>query len=192
MTLILRKCNKDGSSSYGFKYGKVGERVTCPDWDPNPKCGNGLHGLKEGNGEWNLLDGDDWLIIDADDQIIDIDKDKCKFNTGIILFRGTAEELKNSEYPNKFNLNSESASCWAKHIGNRDIMMHKIVDSQYAIYWVHAYGNKDIMINKINNSEDAYYWAREFGDVDVMKPKVTEKYWIERWNNNFIKNKIKV
>ena len=41
--------------------------MTCPDWHPKSECGNGLHGLKEGNGDWSLLDGNDWLIIGADD-----------------------------------------------------------------------------------------------------------------------------
>ena len=56
MTLVLRMCKSDGSSSNGFFYGQVGDRVVCPDWDPIPECGNGLHGLKDGNGDWGLLE----------------------------------------------------------------------------------------------------------------------------------------
>ena len=204
MTLILRKCKSDGSSRNRFKYGKTGERVTCPDWDPKPECGHGLHGLKEGNGDWELLEGHDWLIIDADDQIVDIDEEKCKFNTGVILFRGTAEELANSEYPNKLNLNSQSAYQWARHIGNHDIMMHKITESEDAYCWAkyignydiminkitnsgHAYewavtiGNEDIMINKIIDSECAYKWAKNIGDKDIMINKITDSYWAFCW-----------
>ena len=55
MSLILRKCQKNGLSSNNFYYGKVGDIVTAPDWNPIPECGNGLHGLLEGNGEWLLL-----------------------------------------------------------------------------------------------------------------------------------------
>ena len=133
MTLILRKCWKDGSSSNNFYYGKVGERVTCPDWSSQSICGNGLHGLKEGNGDWELLVGDDWLVIEADDQIVDIDNDKSKFNTGIILFRGTREQLARSEYKFKFKLNEKSAYEWAKYIGNRKEMLKKINRCKYEI-----------------------------------------------------------
>jgi len=190
MTLVLRKCKSDGSSRNEFKYGKVGDRVTCPDWNPEPICGYGLYGLKECNGDWGLLKGHDWLIIDADDQIVDIDEYKCKFNTGVILFRGTEEELANSEYPNKLNLNSGSAYNWAYYIGNHDIMINKIDNSEDAYYWALHIGNKDVMINKIDNSEDAYLWARDIGNRDIMKEKITKECWIERWNLTFPDNKI--
>ena len=169
MTLILRKCWKNGSSSYdpNFKYGQVGDRVTCPDWEPNPKCGNGLHGLKNGIGDWSLLKGDDWLVIDADDQVVDIDNEKCKFNTGIILFRGTAEELSETDFCHKMVKNSEGAYYWALNIGNQDIMIDRITDSQYA-----------------------YLWAIEIGNHDIMKPKITYPSYIKIWNKSFPDNQI--
>jgi len=128
MTLVLRMCKSDGSSTNGFKYGQIGDRVKCPDWNSKKKCGNGLHALKEGNGDWGLLNGNDWLIIDADDQIVDIDEEKCKFNTGIILFRGTADDLSKSEFPKKLKLNQKSAYEWSEFIGNKEIMIDKIFD----------------------------------------------------------------
>ena len=208
MTLVLRMCKSDGSSSNGFFYGKTGDRVTCPDWRSQPVCGYGLHGLKEGNGDWLLLDGEDWLIIDADDQIVDIDECKCKFNTGIILFRGTQKQLANSEFPSKLNLNSKSAYQWAQSIGNKDIMIDKITDSEsayywalnigdkdvminkitnpkYAYYWAYYIGNHDVMINKINSDEYAYYWARFIGNRDIMKLKLKNNFWIKMWNYSF-------
>ena len=42
MTLVLRMCKSDGSSTNGFKYGQIGDRVKCPDWNSKKKCGNGL------------------------------------------------------------------------------------------------------------------------------------------------------
>ena len=180
MTLVLRKCWQDGSSSNRFKYGQVRERVICPDWEPEPICGHGLHGLLKGNGDWRLLEGSDWLVIDADDQIVNIDNDKCKFNTGVILFRGTAEELSKSEFPHKFNLNSESAYQWAMHIGNHDIMINKITDPKYAYRWAISIGNIDLMFDKISSSEAAYLWAVDIGNRDVMINKITESrdaYW---------------
>ena len=195
MTLVLRKCNKDGSSRNDFFYGQVGERVSAPDWHPSPCCGYGLHGLKEGNGDWGLLDGDDWLIIDADDRIVDIDEYKCKFNTGIILFRGTAEDLAKSEFPHKLNLNSEAAYLWALNIGNQDVMINKITDSNYAYWWAKDIGNHDIMIDKITDSEDAYYWANVIGNHDIMMHKITDSedayYWaLEIGNQDVMINKI--
>ena len=195
MTLILRKCYRDGSSRNGFKYGKVGERVTCPDWHPKSECGNGLHGLKEGNGDWNLLDGDDWLIIDADDLVVDIDEQKCKFNTGVILFRGTSEELRDSEFPHKLNLNSHPAYCWARYIGNKNVMINKITESYDAYQWAHNIGNHDVMINKITDSYWAYKWALYIGNHDVMINKIADPWVAFLWeknigNHDIIKSKI--
>ena len=181
MTLILRKCKGDGSSSNGFKYGQVGDRVMCPDWHPNPECGNGLHGLKEGNGDWGLLDGNDWLIIDADDLVVDIDEEKCKFNTGVILFRGTTEELVNSEFPNKLKLDEKSAYYWAIKIGNHDIMINKINTSKCACYWAMDIGNHDLMINKITESFDAYLWALEIGNQDIMIHRINDSESAYLW-----------
>ena len=214
MPLILRKCNYNGYSSRNFYYGNAGDIATCPDWNPKPECGNGLHGLKEGNGNWNLLSGDDWLVIETNDEdVVNIDKDKCKFRTGKILFRGSDTELANSEFPAKLNLNSESAYRWALNIGNHDIMMHKITDSKFAYYWARhignqdvmvdkitgsdiaylwalSFGNRDIMIHKITGSQTAYLWAKYIGNSELMKPKVTDPYYINLWNEHFPNDQI--
>ena len=214
MPLILRKCQKDGYSRNNFYYGNTGDIVTCPDWNPEPECGNGLHGLLEGSGNWALLYGEDWLIIEANESdIVEIDDQKCKFRTGTILFRGTTEELRNSEFPARFNLNSFYAYKWGIEIGNHDIMMHKITKSYWAYKWAYTIGNHDIMINKITESEwayfwainignqdvmidkindsyNAYWWARNIGNQDVMKPKITDPYHINIWNMYFTNNQI--
>ena len=219
MALILRKCQENGFSSNNFYYGKAGEIATAPDWDPKPECGNGLHGLLEGNGNWSLLVGFSWLVIEAKtEDIVEIDDQKCKFRTGKILFHGSTEELRNSEFPRMFNnLNSSAAYNWARSIGNNDIMMHKITDSEYALYWgtnignkdvmvqkinsEYAYlwarnvGNRDVMMDKINNSYDAYYWAVNIGNHDVMMHKITDSYWAYQWaldigNHDVMKSKV--
>ena len=112
MPLILRKCNYDGLSSRNFYYGNFSDIVTATDLNPEPICGNGLHGLLEGNGDWLLLNGNNWLVIEANkEDIVKIDKNKCKFRTGKILFSGTTNQLSRSEFPAKFeNLTSKSVS----------------------------------------------------------------------------------
>ena len=196
MPLILRKCNYNGYSSRNFYYGNAGDIATCPDWNPKPECGNGLHGLKEGNGNWALLEGDDWLIIEANDEdVVNIDKDKCKFRTGKILFRGTAEDLSKSEFPAKLNLNSKCAYNWAFYIGNEDVMMHKITDSEWAYHWALNIGNHDIMMHKITESEFAYYWASNIGNKDIMMHKINHSqhayYWaVNIGNHDVMINKI--
>ena len=212
MPLILRKCSQNGLSRNNFRYGNVGDVVTCPDWNPEPKCGNGLHGLLEGNGEWALLEGVDWLVIEAEtEDIVNIDNEKCKFKTGKILFRGSNTELANSEFPHKLNLNSEAAFNWASNIGNkdlminkitdskwayewaigygnRDIMMHNITNSYWAFHWAYYIGNQDVMINKITDSKYAYYWALHIGNHDVMKERITDPEYIQLWNGAFAEN----
>ena len=191
MALILRKCWASGYSNFNFFYGNAGDIVTAPDWDPKPECGNGLHGLLEGNGNWDLLVGSDWLVIEANESdIVNIDNQKCKFRTGKILFRGTANQLINSEFPNKFNLNEHSAFNWAYFIGNKDIMIGKIASSYWAYKWAYNIGDKDVMINKITESKWAYWWAYFFGNYNVMKPKVTDQIDILLWNYSFPYDKI--
>jgi hypothetical protein len=54
--LFLRTCAPGGISHNGFLWPlEVGAVVTAPDWDPAPKCGGGLHGLKDGNGNAGLM-----------------------------------------------------------------------------------------------------------------------------------------
>ena len=186
MPLILRKCSYDGYSSRNFYYGKTGEIVTAPDWNPIPYCGNGLHGLLEGNGAWSLLEGDEWLVIEANEEdIVNIDDNKCKFSTGKIVFRGTDTELANSEFPHKFNLDENSAYHWAYFIGNRDIMINKIYSSKWAYWWARYIGNRDVMIEKIKLESYAYEWAINIGDRDIMKSTIVSKHMIGYWNMSF-------
>jgi len=180
MVLILRKCEKDGSSRNGFKYGQVGDTVTAPDWDPTPECGKGLHGLKQGNGDWGLLQGDDWLVIEANDEdVVDIDKNKCKFRNGKILYRGDKEGL--HQYANVMATDSRPAYEWASCIGDREIMRDHITESQYAFYWANSIGDREIMRERVTDSEYAYFWARNIGDKEIMRDRITESKWAYEW-----------
>jgi hypothetical protein len=91
--LILRCCQKDGTSHNGFKWPlQVGATVEAPDWDSEPKCGGGLHGwpwgLSMGDGKEPQWDGA-WIVFGADpSQIVDLGG-KCKTKRGTVRFVGT-------------------------------------------------------------------------------------------------------
>ena len=179
MQLVLRKCRKNGYSSNGFYYGQVGERVNCPDWKPTKECGNGLHGLLKCKGNWHLLEGDDWLLIDVDGELVEIDSEKCKFNTGIIVYRGDSSGLIN--FIDHLDIQNYEAYYWARYIGNQEEMKDRINDSESAYMWAKNIGNKDEMKEKITDSEHAYLWARNIGNEEEMKEKITESLYAYKW-----------
>jgi hypothetical protein len=94
---VLRTCNADGTSHNGFQWPlEVGAMVECPDWNPLAECGNGLHGLAEGKGDWKLLD---WspdakaLILEVEaDTIIELDG-KVKFPRAVVRRVGALADL---------------------------------------------------------------------------------------------------
>jgi hypothetical protein len=180
MVLILRKCFKDGSSSRGFVYGQVGDTVTAPDWDPKPECGNGLHGLKQGNGDWSLLEGFHWLVIEANDEdVVNIDDEKCKFRTGKIVYRGNSEGL--HQYANVMATNSNSAYEWARAIGDNEIMIDRVTEPRWAFSWAINIGDQKIMRDRVTESEWAYKWAKQIGDLEIMRDRVTNSYYAYIW-----------
>ncbi len=71
--LFLRTTDAEGRSHGGFQWPlEIGATVTAPDWDPAPKCGNGLHGLMDGLGQASHLSFDDdaiWWIVEAADAV---------------------------------------------------------------------------------------------------------------------------
>ena len=98
-TYVLRTCDKDLRASYNdFQY-PVSGIVKCPDWDPKPECGNGLHGLARGEGDVSLLSASadaSWLVIKVlDKNLIKIDKSKVKFSRGRVVFVGARGDAAN-------------------------------------------------------------------------------------------------
>jgi hypothetical protein len=93
-SLILRTCKSDYTSHGGFQWPKRGE-VSCPDWNPKPVCGGGLHGLLWGEGNAELLNWDSdavWQVVRVPTaDIIKIDSEKVKFPGGAVLYSGTQE-----------------------------------------------------------------------------------------------------
>jgi hypothetical protein len=87
--LVLRTCKPDMTSYNGFVWPKEGP-VECPDWDPKPQCGNGLHGALWGEGDGALFNSND----DAVWQVVEIDEwvklgGKVKFPRGNVVHTGT-------------------------------------------------------------------------------------------------------
>ena len=161
-------------------YGQPGEVVEARDWDPAPHGGGGLHGLLEADGDWMLLNGSQWLVIEADSQdIVTIDSSKCKFRRGKILYRGGAKGL--SQYTDRLALTSRAAFYWADNIGNRKIMRDRITDSIWAHRWAVEFGDHDVMRDRVVDSEGAYWWAYDFGDYDIMRDRVVNSQYAYRW-----------
>jgi hypothetical protein len=91
--LLLRKCGDGGEAHGGFRWPlTVGAEVVAPDWNPNPVCGGGLHGLPWGYGDWGLLAGTRWLVVSADPaDVVDIDGHKSKARAARVEHIGTQE-----------------------------------------------------------------------------------------------------
>ncbi len=92
-SLILRTCNDDMTSHDGFVWPKSGY-VSAPDWIANRNCGNGLHGLLNGDGNWAPLDkgSKNWLVCEVESRdIIDLNG-KVKFPKCNVIFCGSADD----------------------------------------------------------------------------------------------------
>lgn len=97
-SLVLRTCAIDMTSSHGFIWPDVGGIAEAQDWDPNPQCGNGLHGWLYGQGDSDCRHGKDecfvlpepakWMVLEvATTDIVDLGG-KCKFPRCKVLFAG--------------------------------------------------------------------------------------------------------
>ena len=89
-------CNGVGDIKTDFRWPRSGV-VECPDWSPEPKCGNGFHGLEFGEGSWELLKADEtpsdeWraVLVQPQDlvRLTDNGDTKVKFRRGEIVYCG--------------------------------------------------------------------------------------------------------
>jgi hypothetical protein len=101
---ILRTCNPDMTSYDGFQWPIEGP-VVATDWDPEPICGGGLHGLLKGCGDsyhLSLSPDAKWVVFSAyEDEVVDL-KGKVKVPRGEVVLCGTQEETTSflaKEYP---------------------------------------------------------------------------------------------
>ena len=91
--LVIRTCGPSGESSCGYRYPTtIGSMVECPDWEPQPKCGHGFHGLLDGIGDHALIDASPsrlWQVFGVKrDEVVAIDDAKVKFRRGLLLYIG--------------------------------------------------------------------------------------------------------
>jgi hypothetical protein len=89
--LVLRTCAADLTSYGRFQWPESGP-AECPDWDPTPECGHGLHGLLWGEGDGTCLDWSSadakWLVVSVDESsIVDLGG-KVKFPRGTVVYCG--------------------------------------------------------------------------------------------------------
>ena len=82
--LALRTADSKGRAYQGFQWPtKAGGYVECPDWNPKPACGNGLHGYLDGLGSRDQLSPDAdalWYVVEVvRAECVLIDGDKSKF-----------------------------------------------------------------------------------------------------------------
>jgi len=92
MNYILKTLPHDGKSYNDFQWAlEVGATVEAPDWNPEPKCGGGLHGWLDGLGDGSIghiqKEGCLWLVLEAD-EVVSIDNEKVKFPNCKILHIG--------------------------------------------------------------------------------------------------------
>jgi len=101
---VLRTVRDDLTSYGGYPYPKWTEetgpvKVSCEDWNPNPECGNGLHGITKENYKYAVYNQYrysriKWMVIEVDDNPDNFVKitNKVKFKEGNIIYQGNDVE----------------------------------------------------------------------------------------------------
>ena len=92
-SLVLRACRADLTSRDGFSW--KNKHVKAPDWSSAPKCGGGLHGWLNGQGDpdaWGHQDDDKWLILAVKTSTIVNLGGKVKFPSARKLYVGSKVE----------------------------------------------------------------------------------------------------
>ena len=98
MRYFLRTTDKDGKSHGGFQWPlEVGAIVTAPDWNSQPVCGYGLHGLLNGEQNAGLLDWSPdalWWVVGVPDDATVVDLGgKCKFESCTVVAFGDRKDV---------------------------------------------------------------------------------------------------
>lgn len=93
---LLRSCSSDFTSFDGFQWpSTVGAECRPEAWNPEPECGDGLHGFVNGEGDAYLADWSDsaqWLVFSAPaTEVVAVDRDKSKAAVARIEHVGVGE-----------------------------------------------------------------------------------------------------
>jgi hypothetical protein len=202
----LRKINKNGIH-YELQWPlEVGAEVAAPDWNSESEYG-GLYLLPDAQGDYVLLDGDYWAVVEFDestmvrienlkakvprckivhlsantDGLFEFFKD-VKFDSQSAFF--WAREIGNREHMRKFITESEWAYEWARYIGDREQMRQFITDSEHSYLWAKYIGDHEYMRQFVTDQQWAYYWARDIGDTELMRQFITHPKWAYYWAMN--------
>jgi hypothetical protein len=96
MILFVKTVDADGRAYGGFQWPlQVGAVVVAPDWNDQPSCGGGLHGLPWGEGDGTLLNWGKtarWIVFEADVNECVLFEGKGKCQSAIIRCVGTRAE----------------------------------------------------------------------------------------------------
>ena len=68
----------DLNAHEGFRWRPLGQWTEAPDWDPEPRCGGGLHGQGPGAGGYRHAAGPTLVFCETDGEQVAIDGDKIK------------------------------------------------------------------------------------------------------------------
>ena len=92
--LMLKWVTNEGKAHGGFQWPlQVGSTLDCPDWNPDPVCGGGLHGWAWGMGigagkdpDWSAT----WIVYAAKlEDIVLVDGEKVKSKSAVVRFVGS-------------------------------------------------------------------------------------------------------
>ena len=156
----LRKIAKDGRDNNFIWPLEIGAEVEAPFWNREPPTWHrGIGCLLNAKGMFgvpNIMGGEYWAVLEFDEKDIiftgnlDCKVQRCK----IVFLSENPEGL--LQFFDWNNFDSDTAYQWAYHIGNRDIMIGKILKPEWVYFWALNIGNKDIMATRIKKGQPYY------------------------------------
>lgn len=168
----LRKIFQHGRHC-GFQWPlEVGAIAKAPDWNPAPVCGGGLHFLPEAKGDFHLLLGHYWCVIEFDEiKMVRINKHKAKVEECKIVFLSESTDGLITFFDHS-KWNEDQALNWAYFTGDSELVLKHIKSPRHALYWAQYIGNHDIMKRIVAKSSIyTFEWNNNFPD-DKIIPKV--------------------
>jgi predicted ABC-type ATPase len=186
---VLRTVKSDLTSYNGFKYPESGY-VKCPDWKPTTGCGNGLHGItKNINGyliskQYDTFDIK-WMVLEVNqDDIIPIDNEKVKFNSGNIIYCGDdAEKAILMVFDNlKDYIKTDYLAKLFIYPNYKDVQLAAIKQYVYAIQYIKN-PDKDVQLAVVNQDGYAIQYIKN-PDKDVQIAAVKKNGYAIKYINN--------